>query len=88
MMVLSFLKNEWKLTPNFQGSSAPVCVLTGNDHRFVPALMAAWKCAVPAVPLCKAHPPNVIEYYVKDSKAQVIIATKEYADSVSGNSAN
>ncbi|MPC22496.1 Acyl-CoA synthetase family member 3, mitochondrial [Portunus trituberculatus] len=59
-----------------------VAFLCPNDVSYVISQWATWMAGHIAVPLYPRHPPPELEYFVRDSKAAVIITTSEYAPKV------
>ncbi|KAL0277305.1 UNVERIFIED_CONTAM: hypothetical protein PYX00_004643 [Menopon gallinae] len=57
-----------------------VAVLCGNDSSYVITQWAAWMAGQIIVPLSKSHPANLLEYYIKDSNADLIVTTSNFAD--------
>jgi acyl-CoA synthetase (AMP-forming)/AMP-acid ligase II len=68
------------------GPGARVCVLCDQDALFPVALLSVWRSGRVAVPLCKAHPPKVMEYYLHDSQADLVVASRAFVEKVSCNS--
>lgn len=59
-----------------------VAFLCPNDVSYVISQWATWMAGHIAVPLYTRHPAPELEYFVRDSKAAVIITTSEYASKV------
>ena len=59
-----------------------ISFLCNNNSGFLDALWGIWRWGHVAVPLCKTHPTASLEYYVKDSNSQAVIATKDLVDKV------
>ncbi len=57
-----------------------VALLCESDHTYVTSLYGIWKSGCIAVPLCKTHPQEELEYTLKDSGASVLITSAEYRD--------
>ncbi|OQR74942.1 acyl-CoA synthetase family member 3 [Tropilaelaps mercedesae] len=55
-----------------------VAYLCPGDVRYVATLWAIWKCGLSAVPLFHEHPISVMEYYVIDSQASLLVSTREF----------
>ncbi|XP_015122402.1 acyl-CoA synthetase family member 3, mitochondrial [Diachasma alloeum] len=55
-----------------------VAFLLPNDARYVIVQWACWMSGQIAVPLNATSPPSVLNYYLKDSDAKVIITTSEH----------
>ncbi|XP_003739486.1 acyl-CoA synthetase family member 3, mitochondrial [Galendromus occidentalis] len=55
-----------------------VAFLCPGDTRFVATLWSIWLGGNTAVPLFHEHPVNLMEYYVKDCQASVILGTQEF----------
>ena len=53
-----------------------ICVLCPNGLSFVVAQWATWMTGNIFVPLSKNHSVSALEYFVKDSKASLIIGTE------------
>lgn len=60
------------------GSSARVAFLCPNDVTYLMTQWASWMAGHICVPLFPKHPTNLLEYYVKDSGAEILITTKAY----------
>ncbi|XP_067006319.2 malonate--CoA ligase ACSF3, mitochondrial [Anabrus simplex] len=56
-----------------------VAFLCPNDATYVITQWACFMSGQIAVPLCSLHPPNLLEYYIKDSEANLIVTTPEHA---------
>lgn len=69
-------KNELKLS----GKRLFCCLLCPNDSRYVYSLWGAWLNGHVAVPLSGKQPEHMLEYFVDDCKADVILYTQEYED--------
>lgn len=59
------------------GSSSRVCFLCPNDSLYVIAQWATWFSGQIAVPLSPRHPVELLEYYVKDCDANLLICAAE-----------
>ena len=59
-----------------------ISFLCGNDSAYINILLGIWKAGHVAVPLCKTHPSQTLEYYVKDSESSAIVATRNLIDKV------
>ncbi len=60
-----------------------VAFLSDNNHHYVLAQFGIWKSGQACVPLCKAHPPESLKYYLEDSKSVAVITTSQFKDTVS-----
>lgn len=58
-------------------SSKRVCFLCPNDSQYVIAQWAIWYSGQIAVPLSPRHPVELIEYYIKDCDASLLICAAE-----------
>ena len=58
------------------GRSNKISFLCENDSSYINTLLGIWKAGQVAVPLCKTHPSQTLEYYVNDSESAAIIATE------------
>lgn len=61
-----------------------VGVLAPNSGRHVAAQWAVWMAGCVAVPLCPSHPTASIQYYLQDSGAEVVLATRDMMNKVEG----
>ncbi|CAH0390065.1 unnamed protein product [Bemisia tabaci] len=55
-----------------------VAFLCPNSASYI---ITQWACSMSgqiAVPLCPSHPPTMLEYFVTDSDAKVLVTTKEF----------
>ena len=59
-----------------------ISFLCENDSKYINTLFGIWKAGQVAVPLCKAHPSQTLEYYVNDSESVAIIATESQISKV------
>ena len=59
-----------------------IAFLCENDLSYVVTQWAVFMAGCIAVPLCKQHPTNEMQYFVEDSGASLIIGTAEYAEKV------
>ncbi|XP_039276110.1 malonate--CoA ligase ACSF3, mitochondrial [Nilaparvata lugens] len=65
---------------NLQGKFGErVAFLCPNDSSYIFALWASWINGQIAVPLSPLHPESMLEYYVEDCSAQLLVTTSEYA---------
>lgn len=72
-----------QLTDAFAGRRGErVAFLAGNEASYVIIQWACWMSGQTAVPLGTMHPPDLLEYFITDSVAGVVIATTEYADTM------
>ncbi|XP_014206849.1 acyl-CoA synthetase family member 3, mitochondrial isoform X2 [Copidosoma floridanum] len=61
-----------------EGSQERVAFLLPNDASYVICQWACWISGQIAVPLNDQHPTPVLEYYITDSDAKVIVTNQEY----------
>ncbi|XP_051166103.1 malonate--CoA ligase ACSF3, mitochondrial isoform X2 [Leptopilina boulardi] len=61
-----------------EGQQERVAFLMPNDASYVIVQWACWISGQIAVPLSDQHPPSVLDYYISDADAKVIITTMEY----------
>uniref|UniRef100_A0A336LS73 CSON015098 protein n=1 Tax=Culicoides sonorensis TaxID=179676 RepID=A0A336LS73_CULSO len=59
------------------GASARVCFLCPNDVQYVLAQWATWFSGQIAVPLSPRHPVELLEYYVNDCDASLLVCAAE-----------
>ena len=59
-----------------------ISFLCENNSSYVNTLFGIWKAGQVAVPLCKSHPSQTLEYYVTDSDSVALIASQEHIDKV------
>ena len=59
-----------------------IAFLCSNDISYVVSKWSTWMSGGVAVPLCQTHPPAELQYFLKDSKARLVITTEEFADKV------
>lgn len=59
-------------------SQSRVAFLCPNDATYVISQWACWFSGQIAVPLNPKYPQNLLEYYIKDSDASLLIATPEF----------
>ena len=57
-------------------SPKKISFLCDNDSSYINTLFGIWRAGHVAVPLCKTHPSQNLEYYVKDSESVAVIASK------------
>nr|CAD7458240.1 unnamed protein product [Timema tahoe] len=60
-----------------------VAFLCPNDASYLITQWACWMSGQIAVPMCPSHPVPLMEHYVGNSEANLVVATQEYADQVS-----
>ena len=63
------------LGPNNE-SPKKISFLCDNDSTYINTLFGIWRAGHVAVPLCKTHPSQNLEYYVNDSESVAVIASK------------
>ena len=56
-------------------SPKKISFLCDNDSSYINTLFGIWRAGHVAVPLCKTHPSQNLEYYVKDSESVAVIAS-------------
>ena len=59
-----------------------ISFLCDNDSSYINTLFGIWRAGHVAVPLCKTHPSQNLEYYVKDSESVAVIASKTQINKV------
>ena len=59
-----------------------ISFLCENNSSYVNTLFGIWKAGQVAVPLCKSHPSQTLEYYVNDSDSVALIASEEHINKV------
>ena len=59
-----------------------ISFLCENNSSYVNTLFGIWKAGQVAVPLCKSHPSQTLEYYVTDSDSVALIASEEHINKV------
>ena len=57
-----------------------VAFLCGPGETYVASQLASWRTGGVAVPLCTAHPPAELEYFLDDSGASVVLGSGKYKD--------
>ena len=60
------------------GVQPRVALLCESNHLYVSSLYDIWKSGCIAVPMCKSHPKEELEYVIKDSGASALITSSEY----------
>ncbi|XP_015599130.1 acyl-CoA synthetase family member 3, mitochondrial [Cephus cinctus] len=55
-----------------------VAFLVPNDANYVITQWACWMSGQIAVPLSSLHPTPILDYYIKDSDARIIVTTTEH----------
>ncbi|XP_049833480.1 malonate--CoA ligase ACSF3, mitochondrial isoform X3 [Schistocerca gregaria] len=72
-----------QLTDSFAGRHGErVAFLAGNEATYLIIQWACWMSGQTAVPLSSVHPPQLLEYFISDSDAGVVVATTEHADTL------
>ena len=64
----------------FEIRNRQVSFLCGNTFQYAATKFGVWKSGNVSVPLCKSHPVSALEYYVRDSNSDFLIASSEFAD--------
>ena len=59
-----------------------IAFLCENDLSYIVTQWAIFMVGGIAVPLCKQHPTNEMQYFIEDSGASIIVGTSEYAEKV------
>lgn len=59
------------------GASGRVCFLCPNDAQYVLAQWATWFSGQIAVPLSPRHPVELLEYYIQDCDASLLVCSTE-----------
>ncbi len=62
------------------GVQPRVALLCESDHSYVSSLYGIWKSGCIAVPMCKSHPKEELEYVIRDSGAIALITSSEYKE--------
>ena len=57
-----------------------VAFLTPPGYEYVATQWGVWRAGGVAVPLCVVHPRPELEYVVRDSEAEIIVAHPDFAD--------
>lgn len=60
-----------------------VSFLCSNDVSYVVAQWASWMSGGIAVPLYRKHPQAELEYFIRDSRSAVVLASQEYLELLS-----
>ena len=63
-------------------TSNKISFLCENDSTYINTLLGIWEAGQVAVPLCKSHPSQTLEYYVNDSESVAVIATKSQIEKI------
>ena len=63
-------------------TSNKISFLCDNDSSYINTLLGIWEAGQVAVPLCKSHPSQTLQYYVKDSESVAVIATESQINKV------
>lgn len=63
-------------------SLSRVAFLCNNDISYIISQWATWISGQIAVPLCKSHPADLLEYYIKDSQTNLIMASPEFEERI------
>ena len=59
-------------------SGERIAFLCNPDVTYIITQWSCWLNDSICVPLCQDHPANVLEYYVEDSKASILVSTKNF----------
>ena len=59
---------------------APVAFMVPPGFEYVGVQWGIWQAGGVALPLCVSHPPPELEYVIKDSKAQVVVAHPDFKE--------
>ncbi|XP_050434360.1 malonate--CoA ligase ACSF3, mitochondrial isoform X2 [Adelges cooleyi] len=59
-----------------------VAILCPNNASYVVAQWASWMSGQIVVPLSPSHPASMLEYFLNDSDAQVIVTTSEFESTI------
>ena len=77
------LKKLLKNTETKDDFSHPrIAFLCENDLSYVVTQWAIFMVGGIAVPLCKQHPTNEMQYFIEDSGSSIIVGTSEFVDKV------
>lgn len=60
-----------------------IAFLCPNNASYVVSQWGSWMSGGVAVPLCKVHPPEELEYVISDSDCSLVISTPSYVDKIS-----
>eukprot|EP00111_Clytia_hemisphaerica_P008535 TCONS_00024927-protein len=60
-----------------------IAFLCSNDHTYVNTQWAIWMTGGTAVPISRYHPPNELQYIIKDCSPSIIVGTEQYSDILS-----
>ena len=63
-------------------TSNKISFLCENDSSYINTLLGIWEAGQVAVPLCKSHPSQTLQYYVNDSESVALIATESQINKV------
>lgn len=55
-----------------------IAFLCNQDVAYIIAQWSCWLNGSVCVPLCQDHPPKVLEYYINDAKASLLISTDNF----------
>ena len=67
---------------NLNVNGERICLLCPNSSDYAKGTFGIWLSGNVSVPLCKGHPVQTLDYYVKDAKAPLIVYSPEYQDQV------
>lgn len=59
-----------------------IAFLCSRDLSYVAVQWAIWRCAGIAVPLSPSHPTKMLEYFIEDSDATLLVTTQEYSGKI------
>lgn len=65
-----------------------VAFLTSPDSRYVATLWGVWLAGGITVPLCPAHPPAELRYFVENSEADLLIADRAHIEKLAETGGN
>ena len=65
-----------------------VSILTPNNSHYVRALCGVWEAGKVGVPLCPAHPHQSLQYFINNSKSNLVLTTQKLKDKVRGDFKN
>lgn len=68
---------SWPRLTITAGTASRITYLCPNDVHSVISQWSAWMSGCIAVPLSVSHPPELLEYFIKDSQSNLIITTPE-----------
>ncbi|GBM13266.1 Acyl-CoA synthetase family member 3, mitochondrial [Araneus ventricosus] len=71
-----------KIKKTIPNSNERISFLCSSDATYISVLLACWITGNTAVPLCSAHPPSLLEYYITDSQSNLLISNEKYVETI------